>query len=396
MLALAGARIFDSRCFYDGEALLIEEGRIKAKVPEAEIPAKAEITRLDGGLLAPGFVDLQVNGGGGVLFNNDLSAEALHRIAAAHRRFGTTSFFPTLISDRPGTIRRARLATWEAGGGDATPDRARILGVHYEGPFLNPARCGVHDPAFIRPITEEDIAEIISLTGYFHRTLLTVAPECLPAGAIRRLSEARVVVFAGHTEATPAQIAAARAEGLAGFTHLFNAMPPMAGRAPGPVGACLADGGSYCTVIADGVHVDPVCLKIALRTKLKGAVMLVTDAMPPVGANDPTFTLYGETITAVEGRCATAAGTLAGSALDMATAVRNAVSLLGVDLAEALRMASLYPSQLFGMDHLFGRLEPRNHADIVWLDDDLQVRATWVGGHRNPVNPARPPSAVPA
>ncbi|NBC34271.1 MAG: N-acetylglucosamine-6-phosphate deacetylase [Alphaproteobacteria bacterium] len=388
MLALTGARIFDSRCFYDGEALLIEDGRIEAKVPEAEIPAKAEITRLDGGLLAPGFVDLQVNGGGGVLFNNDLSAGALHRIAAAHRRFGTTSFFPTLISDRPGTMLRARHAVWDAGGEDATPDRARILGVHYEGPFLNPARCGVHDPAYIRPITEDDIAEITALTGYFNRTLLTVAPECLPPGTIHRLSEGGVVVFAGHTEATPAEIAAARAEGLLGFTHLFNAMPPLTGRAPGPVGGCLADRRAFCTVIADGVHVDPVCLKIALRTQLTGAVILVTDAMPPVGADDPSFALYGKTITAADGRCATADGTLAGSTLDMATAVRNAVSLLGVDLADALCMASLDPCLVFGMDHLFGRLDPMNHADIVWLDDDLQVRATWVGGLQSPLNPA--------
>lgn len=381
--ALIGARIYTGTRFFEDHALVFEDGKVVRVMAEPDVPAGADTCRLDGGLLAPGFVDLQVNGGGGVLFNDDTTAAGIRAIGAAHRRFGTTAFLPTLITDRPGKVSDGFLALEDVQRDAEDARDARVLGIHFEGPFLNPARRGVHDAAHIRPISEGDIADLCTRTGEGVRTLVTLAPECVPPGTIRRLSEAGLTVFAGHTEATPVEIAKAEEEGLAGFTHLFNAMPPLAGRAPGPVGACLASQHSRCTLIVDGIHIDPVSAKLVLACKDKTAVILISDAMPPVGANDPRYTLYGETITAIDGRCATAEGTLAGSALDMATAVRNAVNLLGVDLADALAMASLNPAQVLQLDHLYGRLEPGYCADIVWLDDDLQVRATWVEGIRS-------------
>ena len=383
MHALTGARVFTGAGFLDGHALVIAGERIAGLMPEAEVPPRAELSRLTGGLLAPGFVDLQVNGGGGVLFNDAPTTDGIHAIGSANRRFGTTAFLPTLISDDPAKTAPAARAVRQSIEDGPGEGAARVLGLHLEGPFLNRNRRGVHQAALIRAITEPDIGALCELAQRPGALLITLAPECIPPGVIRRLSDAGAVVAAGHTEADPAEVAAARAEGLAGFTHLFNAMPPLAGRAPGPIGACLADSGSWCGVIVDGVHVDPVSIKAVLAAKPPGTVILVTDAMPPVGADEPAFRLYGETITAIDGRCATAEGTLAGSALDMASAVRNALTLLGLDVAEALRMASLYPARALGVDDLYGRLAPGGVADIIWLDDSLHVRASWVGGSRH-------------
>ena len=382
MKALVGARIFSGSRFHDGHALLVDQGKVADLVPQTELPAAIDSQRLDGGLLAPGFVDLQVNGGGGVLFNEETTTGAVRAIGTAHRRFGTTGFLPTLITDTPAKTEQAASAVRQAIEEGPAEGAARVLGLHLEGPFLNPVRRGVHDAAHIRGFGESDRAALCHLAEGPGALLITLAPECVPPGTVRQLVEAGAIVAAGHTEASPAEIAAARAEGMAGFTHLFNAMPPLAGRAPGPVGACLADPESWCSVILDGIHVDPVSVKVALAAKPAGSILLVTDAMPPVGADDPSYSLYGRRITAIGGRCATEEGTLAGSALDMAAAIRNAVSLLGLDVEEALRMASLYPARALGLDGIYGRLDPGYCADMVWLDDTMHVRASWVSGRR--------------
>ena len=367
MLALTDGRLFDGEAIRDGLALLIDDGRIAGLVPPAAIPAGAERRSLDGRLAAPGFIDLQVNGGGGALFNDDPSVETLRVMAVAHRRFGTVGFLPTLISDRRDRMERALAAVRTAMTEPPMPGAARVLGLHLEGPFLNPARCGVHDPAHLRVPTPDDLDLLTSLG--VGRTLVTLAPEMVPPGMIRRLSQAGVIVAAGHTEATAEQTEAALAEGLAGFTHLFNAMPPLAGRAPGPVGAALADAESWCGLIVDGHHVHPTSLRAAVAAKPRGNLLLVTDAMPPVGADGGDFRLYGRPIAVADGRCTTADGTLAGSALDMATAVRNTVDLLGLPLAEALRMGSLYPAAALGLAGHYGRLAVGLRADLAVLDD---------------------------
>ncbi len=380
-LALSGARVFTGVTMLDGHAVVIAGRRIAGVVPEAAVPAGARRHALNGGLLAPGFIDLQVNGGGGVLFNDAPSAESIRAIGTAHRRFGTTGFLPTLISDTRDKMMAAAEAVRQARR-DPPPGVPVVLGLHLEGPFLNPERRGVHDPAMIRPAEPADIALLESLAGdpALGRLLVTLAPERAPPGLIARLSAAGAIVAAGHSAATHDQIRAALAKGLAGFTHLFNAMTPLGSREPGVVGAALADPESWCGVIADGHHVHPATLRIAIAAKRRGRMLLVSDAMPPVGAAEPGFRLYGQDIVVAGGRCTTADGTLAGSALDMGAAVRNAVGLAGVDLAEALCMASAVPAAALGLEAELGAIRPGCRADLVLLDRDLRVKTTWVDG----------------
>ena len=374
LLALSARRIFDGEQLLEGRAVLIRDGRIVDTLAESDIPGDARTQHLGDGLLAPGFIDLQVNGGGGVIFNDTLSLEGLRTIAAAHRRFGTTGMLPTLISDKPGTIPAAMAAIRDA----IAQGVPGILGVHIEGPFLNVARKGVHDPDVIRRAEPADIDDLMSLG--VGRTLVTLAPETAPDGMIRTLAEAGIRVAAGHTAARYEQVLSALKEGLTGFTHLFNAMTPLESRAPGVVGAALDDPDSWCGLIADGIHVDPASLRVAIAAKPRGKMFLVTDAMATVGAEDKSFQLYGETITETDGMLATAEGTLAGSALDMATAVRNSVRLLNQPLEEALRMASLYPAAFMGLDRERGRIAAGYRADLVLLDEDMDVQDTWIGG----------------
>ena len=372
---LVNARVLAGEDFVEGLTVRIEGEHIAAVAPSARLRDPDAVEHdLGGAWLVPGFIDCQVNGGGGVLFNNTPDVAALQRIGAAHRRFGTTAFLPTLISDGTATMRQAIDAVE-----DAIAQRIPgVLGIHLEGPYLAPARHGTHDATQFRV---PDAAEIELATSLRHGvTLLTLAPERMPEATLCALQARGAILSAGHTAATHAQARAALNAGVRGFTHLYNAMTPLQGREPGAVGAALEDRASWCGVIVDGHHVHPASLRVALAAKPRGKVFLVTDAMPPVGADDPSFVLYGETITAHDGICRNAAGALAGSALDMATAVRNTVAQLGVSLAEAARMASTYPAQFLGIGHTHGRIAPGCRADFVVLDDALQVRQTWIGG----------------
>jgi N-acetylglucosamine-6-phosphate deacetylase len=378
---LRNARILAGDDFRDDLAIVIESGRITALISDAApmLGQADEQVDLGGGWLLPGFIDAQVNGGGGVLFNNRPDVATLRTLAQAHRRFGTTGLLPTLISDDVQVMRAAIAATRQAIS-EGVPG---VLGIHLEGPYIAPARKGTHDPAKFRVPDAAEIALAASLDNGV--TLLTLAPERVPLESIRALVERGVVVAAGHTAASYEEARAGLEAGIRGFTHLYNAMSPLTGREPGAVGAALEDRDSWVGIIADGVHVHPASLRVALAAKPRGKVMLVTDAMPPVGADDPSYELYGEVITAVDGVVRNAAGSLAGSALDMATAVRNSVQLLGVSLAEAARMASTYPAQFLNLDDRYGHIAEGHHADLVLLDDALQVRSTWIAGQREDV-----------
>jgi len=374
-IALHNGQVLTDAGFREGLAVLVDDGRISALVAHDD-PRVAAATPVDlqGHTLLPGFIDAQVNGGGGYLFNNTPDVEALRQICRAHRRFGTTGCLPTLISDDAAVMERAIAATAEA----IDAGVPGVLGIHLEGPYIAPARKGTHDASKFRVPDAAEIAMAASLRNGV--TLLTLAPEQVPSETIRALVDAGVIVAAGHTAGSYEKIREGLAAGITGFTHLYNAMSPLQGREPGAVGAALEDAGSWCGIIVDGVHVHPASLRVALAAKERGKVFLVTDAMPPVGADDPSYSLYGEIITAVDGVVRNAAGALAGSALDMATAVRNTVHLLGFDLAEAARMASLYPAQFLGLGERFGRIAPGYQADLVLLDDELQVVATWIAG----------------
>jgi N-acetylglucosamine-6-phosphate deacetylase len=373
--ALVNGRILAGGKIAGARAVLLSDGRIEA-VTDLKDPRCHDGHRIDleNHILLPGFIDVQVNGGGGVLFNDDPSVESIRAIGLAHRRFGTTGFLPTLISDDLDSIGQAIAAVQASLDGLASS----ALGIHIEGPFLNWARRGVHDPKHLRRLDNGVVSLLCSLRG--GRTVLTLAPEMTTVDMIAQLTAGGIIISAGHSDANYAQTSAAIEHGVRGFTHLFNAMAPLSPREPGIVGAALYDQTTWCGIIADGHHVDPVMLKLALRCKRHDRFMLVTDAMPAVGSSAPNFVLQGRTIHVVDGVCRDENGTLAGTALDMATAVRNAVSLLDLELAEAARMASEYPAAFLGLDHELGKIAPGYRANLVLLNDALQVQRTWIEG----------------
>jgi N-acetylglucosamine-6-phosphate deacetylase len=373
--ALINGRVLVDSGLVDDRCVLIEDDRIVAIVGSDDPRCAAAQQRdLAGNLLLPGFIDSQVNGGGGVLFNDAPSVEAIRAIGAAHRNFGTTGFLPTLISADLDVVARAIEAV-QAALAAKVPG---VLGIHIEGPFLNVERKGIHDPDKFRELDPDAIKLLTGLRG--GRTLVTLAPEMTTPAMIRMLADAGVVVAAGHTNATYQQIRVALKEGLTGFTHLFNAMSQLTGREPGVVGAALDDPDSWCGIIVDGEHTDPVVLRISMRCKRHDRFMLVTDAMPGVGTNNKSFVIGGRKITVSGNLCIDEDGRLAGSNIDMASCVRNAISMLGLPLPEAVRMASQYPAEFLGLAHEVGRIAPGYKANFVLADARLEVLETWIDG----------------
>ena len=336
-------------------------------------PTGARVIDVQSGYLLPGFIDTQVNGGGGVLFNDETTAEGIAAIGKAHRAYGTTAYLPTLISDELEVIDAAMRATEDA----IAKGVPGVLGIHIEGPFISTQRKGIHNPEMFRTLDAESKALLKSLKR--GKTLVTLAPENCTPEDIAELAAAGVILAAGHTNATYETTVAALKAGVTGFTHLFNAMSPFTHRAPGVVGAALEDQTSYSGLIADGHHVDWAALRIALRTRPIDRFMLVTDAMPTVGSATKTFVLNGQTIIVRDGVCMGPDGTLAGSDLDMATAVRNAVEHVGVSLGDAAIMATTAPANFLGLSASRGSLAVGQRADIVWLDKGLQVKGTFIG-----------------
>jgi N-acetylglucosamine-6-phosphate deacetylase len=375
MQALVNAQVLAGDGFLEGQAVLIEAGHILDVVPTTD-PRCGEARQRDlgGHLLLPGFIDCQVNGGGGVLFNDAPSVDTIRTIARAHRRFGTTGLLPTLISDDLPVVARAIAAVREA----LEAGVPGVLGIHIEGPFLSLARKGIHDPAKLRELDATAVELLTSLKK--GRTLVTLAPEMTTPELIGRLVRSGVIVSAGHTNATYAQVQEALRQGLSSFTHLFNAMSPLTSREPGVVGAALDDPGSWCGIIVDGEHASPVVLRIAMRCKPRERFVLVTDAMPGVGTEASSFTLQGRTITVNGNICLDEDGRLAGSNIDMASCVRNTVRLLSVPLPEAVAMASRHPAQLLGLADELGSIAPGQRANLALVDEELQVLETWIDG----------------
>ncbi len=373
-VALLGARIVLPDAVVDGHALLVRGTQIEACVPVADMPDDVERHDLDGGWLLPGFIDTQVNGGGDVLFNDRPDLDGLRTILAAHRRFGTTGMLPTLISDTPAVTGRA-IGAVEAGLAEELPG---LLGIHIEGPHLNPAKAGIHDRANFVPLTGEAVA--LLTTPSLGVRVVTVAPELCEPAAIRVLSEAGVIVCAGHSAASYDQALAAIGAGLRGVTHLFNAMTQLGSREPGLVGAVLEDRSLWFGLIVDGLHVHPASLRVALSARGTDRAMLVTDAMPPVGGHQQSFVLTGITIRVIHNSCRGPDGRLAGSMLTMAQASRNAMDLLGLSIGEASRLASGNPADFLRLSAVTGRILPGLRADLVHLDADRRVVRTWVHG----------------
>jgi N-acetylglucosamine-6-phosphate deacetylase len=371
--AVAADHVFDGTVVHESAAVVMDNTRVVQVVPRVDVPRTITVRLLpEGAWLAPGFIDLQVNGGGDVLFNDQPTREGIYTIVAAHRKFGTTGLLPTLISD---TSEKMRVALHTASA--VYGQEPSVLGIHLEGPYLSPEKPGAHNSRHIRRPAPEDITMLTAPRN--GALLVTLAPEIVPRGFIEQLVAADVRVSLGHSMASYRQTGAAMEEGLRGFTHLFNAMRPLASREPGPIAQALESSDAWYGLIVDGVHVDPVMLRLALRGL--GNPLLVSDAMPPVGGSRPSFTLHGENITVRNGRCLTREGTLAGTVLDMATAVKNCIRLLGLSLPSALRFASANPAKFIGLEYMLGKLLPGYRADLVAFNpNDMTVLATWVAG----------------
>ncbi|WP_173934851.1 N-acetylglucosamine-6-phosphate deacetylase [Chelativorans sp. Marseille-P2723] len=385
---IAGARLFDGERFQDGKALVIAEGKVEALVPEAEIAVRSDVRWLEGGILAPGFIDVQVNGGGGRLLNNDPSIGTFATIAEAHRQYGTTALMPTLITASR-EVTHAALA--EAARACRTLDG--ILGLHLEGPHLAPAKRGAHLAELMRPMEDSDVDALCRAAQSVPVLHVTVAAEQVTADQVERLAKAGIIVSLGHTNATCEAAQALFAAGARGVTHLFNAMSGLSHRAPGLVGAALENGDVWCGIIADGHHADPVALRVALRAKRgPGRMFYVTDAMALVGSEADSFTLNERTVQRETGmvcsRLVLEDGTLAGSDLDMATAIRFGVEALDLPVEESLKMASAYPALYLGIAGERGFLKPGLCADFVHLGDDLSVQEVFVAGRPLTPRPA--------
>lgn len=372
MQRFAVAKLFDGENWHEQVEIVVEEGVISRIQP-----ATGNVLA---GILAPGFIDLQVNGGGGVLFNTAPELATLTRMMQAHSRFGSTAMLPTLITDDLRVMQQSADVI-AAAIAQRVPG---ILGVHFEGPHLSVPKRGVHPEQHIRGLSEQELA-LYTRTDLGIR-LLTVAPENVTPAQIAQLTAAGVFVWLGHSNADAQTVQQALAAGACGFTHLYNAMSPLTSREPGMVGVALTDPHSWCGLILDGLHMHPIAAKLALLAKPRGKALIVTDAMSPVGTDDTEFAFFSGKVIRDGNKLTNEAGALAGSVLDMAGAVRYAIERLDVAPAEALRMASLYPAEALGIAAQRGRLLPGYAADMVLLDANWLVQNCWIAGRAHQEN----------
>jgi len=374
---LTNATALIDNSFTEGITVELSKGVITAVYQQRDkfnTGPGAEIFDCQHCYLAPGFIDTQVNGGGGLMFNDAPSVATIKTIAEAHRKFGSTSILPTLISDDLTVVKTAIEAVDQA----IAEKIPGVLGIHIEGPFLNSAKKGIHNDGKFRILDDETISLLSSLKN--GATLVTLAPECTTPSMIKKLVKRGVIVSAGHTNGTYSDIQSSLRAGITGFTHLFNAMSPLESRAPGAVGAALEDKDSYCGLIVDGQHVHPAALRLAEKAKGTDKLMLVTDAMSTVGTEATEFFVQGTKITIHDGKCVDAHGTLAGSNLDMAGAVQNAHEMMKLPLEACLQMASETPANFLGLQKSLGKIAVGYHADLVLLSSNMQTKQTWVNG----------------
>ena len=375
--AYIGARIFDGTDEHFRAALVTEKKKILKIVPQEDVSSDYEIISLNQGIICPGFVDIQVNGGGGCLLNEAPSLQSLEKICDTHAKLGTTSLLPTLISDIPEITKAAQTCAIEA----SEKNIPSFMGLHLEGPHLATSRSGAHDKSVIKPMGKNECLDLETLAKKISKVLITVAPEAVPVEFVEQLTSAGVIVSLGHSDCTFAEAEDLVAAGATGVTHLFNAMSQFGSREPGLVGAALELGHLSAGIIADGFHVDEATIRIALRAKKSpGSIFLVSDSMATTGTTLGSFELNGRTIFRKNGRLTLENGTLAGADLDLASAVRFMVNNVGISYIDALKMATVYPSTFIGMEREIGVLKPGARADFLWLDDDLNVQSVWRAG----------------
>lgn len=363
-------QILTEKGWLQQQAIEIENGLISAIRPAHS----HELAQSLSGRLLPGLIDVQVNGGGGALFNATPTVDALYTMMKAHRQYGTTAMMPTLITDTVDVMIEAAHAIEDARA-QGVPG---IVGVHFEGPWLSTARKGVHSEQYIRPPTDEEIA--ILTRPALGQVMVTLAPETVDVSTIQRLANAGIHVFLGHSNATAEQVNKALAAGAKGFTHLYNAMSPLASRAPGMVGVAMADEASYAGLIVDGYHVDPQSCRVAIRAKGRDKVMLVTDAMAIAATSLDRVPFFDTEILRQGNKLTTPDGTLAGSCLTMIEAVQNAVSMCRVSLEDAVEMAALTPAKMLGLNESLGTITVGKEASFMCVDEALSITHLWQQG----------------
>lgn len=377
--ALTNAQIFDGHDWHQDKSLLIDDGKVAGLLAKNDIPADARLVDAAGLIIVPGFIDLQVNGGGGVMLNDERSVEGIRQICAAHAKFGTTALLPTLITDTP----EITASAIDAGLKAKAAKVPGFLGLHLEGPHLSVVRKGTHHPGLIRPMEDTDLQRLLAIGGSFDALMITIAPENTTQEQVRALADSGFIVSLGHTNATYDIVKDYVAAGAQTVTHLFNAMSQIENRAPGLVGATLDLGDLSTGIIADGFHVHPAVIDLALRAKRgPGRIFLVTDAMSSIGTDLTGLTLNGRQIFRKDGRLTLADGTLAGADIDMLSSVLYVHRKLGLDFEEAVRMASLYPAKAAHVADRKGRLLSGYDADFVVLNKDHQLQQTWIGGEQ--------------
>ena len=371
--ALIGAQLFSGKEFFDNRALLIDGENIIDIINEHDVPKNFEIQKLNGGILSPGFIDLQVNGGGGKLFNNSQDKESLNTIIEAHQYFGTTSIMPTVISDSLNVLKKCTTTISKE-----IENNKSLLGVHIEGPFFNVKYRGVHQKQYINTINSDYLNLFESLKDF--PVMLTLAPECISNKQLKHLKSLGFKILAGHTDASYDQLEEAINYGLDGFTHLFNAMGQISAREPGVVGSALTFDYTSASIIVDLHHVHPSLIQMAYKQKPQGKLFFVSDSMATIHHGEPSFELYDEVVSESNGRIINSEGKLAGSSITQIDAIKNAYQSCNIPLNEALAMASRYPAEYLGVANYLGSLKSGYRADLTHFDLDFQVQNVWVAG----------------
>ncbi|MCK4731504.1 MAG: N-acetylglucosamine-6-phosphate deacetylase [Methanophagales archaeon] len=371
--ALVNCDIYTGKVVIYDKAIIIEGDIVKDIVEISKIPKELEAIDLKGLSIAPGFIDAQVNGGGGCLFNENPTEECISAIYEAHKRFGTTSFLPTIFT----VPNEKMLQAIDVVKSCIENHKYGVVGLHMEGPYINEKKAGVHDKRFIQQISDEGLAIFTKNEGVIK--LWTLAPELVEESHVKELKKRNILVSAGHTNATYEQTVQSFKWGVSSATHLFNAMTQFGSREPGVIGAVFDTDNIWAGIIADGIHVHFASVRVAKKIKQE-KLILVTDAMPPVGKPSTTFKIGNLEVSYSNGMCVTKDGTLAGSALDMATAVRNCIQKIGIPKDEALRMASTYPAEFLGIQDKLGKIQIGYLADMVILNNQIAVKGIIKNG----------------
>ncbi|ANQ67163.1 N-acetylhexosamine 6-phosphate deacetylase [Candidatus Pseudothioglobus singularis] len=371
--AITGSKLFNGIDFIEHKALLIDDQHIAGIVNEDAIPTDFQVKKLEGGILSPGFIDLQVNGGGGKLFNNSPDKESLNTIISAHQYFGTTSIMPTVISDSLNILQKCTDTI-----SNEINNNHSLLGIHIEGPFFNVKYRGVHQKQYINTINASYLNLFETLDKF--PVMLTLAPECISIKQLKHLKSLGFKILAGHTDANYDQLEEAVKYGLDGFTHLFNAMGQISAREPGVVGSAFDFDETSASIIVDLHHVHPSLINLSFKQKPKGKLFFVSDSMATINHGEPSFELYDEVVSESNGRIINSEGKLAGSSITQIDAIKNAYQKCSIPLESAISMATLYPAEYLGVSDYIGQLKKGYRADLAHFDSNFHVQNVWLAG----------------